>query len=185
MARKIKTIRQSEFYWKRQNYIRPLTQSDVDFVRSFRMSKRAEYFLLKSWGMISSQGLLPGIGVQIAAFNRTPDYFDIADDLVEEWTRSGIARMLHVERQDVIEIIGIVDKQNAARKTWDAARRSISKKIFDESGKVCASCEARKGLTIDHVIPIGLGGHPVEPGNLQVLCRRCNASKGSRHAARY
>lgn len=41
----------------------------------------------------------------------------------------------------------------------------------------CSRCKATKDLTVDHIIPLSAGGSTVE-SNLQVLCRKCNSSKG-------
>lgn len=44
---------------------------------------------------------------------------------------------------------------------------------------VCANCNARDDIHIDHIIPIAKGGsHSI--GNLQPLCSECNLSKGSK-----
>jgi len=43
----------------------------------------------------------------------------------------------------------------------------------------CAACGSLEDLTIDHIIPISRGGsHGI--GNLQSLCRSCNASKNNK-----
>ncbi len=46
----------------------------------------------------------------------------------------------------------------------------------------CKNCKATKDLTVDHIVPLS-DLHPdlrYEISNLQVLCRRCNSSKGDR-----
>ncbi|MBG8556178.1 HNH endonuclease [Hymenobacter sp. BT594] len=43
----------------------------------------------------------------------------------------------------------------------------------------CAKCRSTKRLTVDHIIPLCMGGGN-HRGNLQCLCRRCNRHKGSR-----
>ncbi len=45
---------------------------------------------------------------------------------------------------------------------------------------VCASCGSEEHPEIDHIMPIALGGTS-EDTNLQILCRPCNRSKGSKH----
>lgn len=44
----------------------------------------------------------------------------------------------------------------------------------------CLACGEQLPLTIDHVIPISLGG-PDTPDNIQPLCKSCNSSKGARY----
>jgi len=44
--------------------------------------------------------------------------------------------------------------------------------------KKCAYCKSRENLTIDHKIPVSLGGKN-EAKNLQCLCERCNEMKSS------
>jgi|SRR6478609_1463279 len=45
---------------------------------------------------------------------------------------------------------------------------------------VCAACGSTEYPEIDHIMPIALGGTS-EDSNLQILCRPCNRSKGSKH----
>jgi 5-methylcytosine-specific restriction endonuclease McrA len=44
----------------------------------------------------------------------------------------------------------------------------------------CRHCGSRRDLVIDHIVPWSWGG-PTVVSNLQVLCRRCNNSKGARY----
>ncbi len=39
-------------------------------------------------------------------------------------------------------------------------------------------------LTADHVVPLAAGGAPLDRGNLAVLCRSCNSTKGASGADR-
>ena len=50
-------------------------------------------------------------------------------------------------------------------------------KVLARDGRVCRVCHKTEDLTIDHIRPSALGGAN-EVDNLQVLCRRCNTSKG-------
>jgi 5-methylcytosine-specific restriction endonuclease McrA len=44
--------------------------------------------------------------------------------------------------------------------------------------KKCRICGSRNDLTIDHIVPMRIGGkHEIK--NIQLLCRSCNAKKGS------
>lgn len=52
--------------------------------------------------------------------------------------------------------------------------------FFALFGNQCFKCEQTENLHIDHHIPQHLGGRLV-PGNLAVLCKRCNGAKLDRH----
>lgn len=60
-------------------------------------------------------------------------------------------------------------------------RMPISKKlksyIFDRDKK-CLSCGSLSDLTIDHIIPVSVGGDNSHC-NLQCLCRKCNSIKSN------
>lgn len=45
-------------------------------------------------------------------------------------------------------------------------------------GAVCVRCGASGPLTVDHIVPLALGGtHRLE--NLQAMCEPCNLAKGT------
>lgn len=45
---------------------------------------------------------------------------------------------------------------------------------------VCGFCGTKERLTIDHIIPISLGGKNII-SNTQILCLNCNTRKGARN----
>ncbi len=52
---------------------------------------------------------------------------------------------------------------------------------YDQKGR-CAYCRIKfrgREYHVDHIIPLSAGGSSA-PGNIQLLCRRCNLSKGPR-----
>lgn len=51
------------------------------------------------------------------------------------------------------------------------------KNLCEKYGYVCLCCGEKKPLTIDHVIPLSVGGTNYI-SNIQPLCERCNKSKG-------
>jgi 5-methylcytosine-specific restriction endonuclease McrA len=51
--------------------------------------------------------------------------------------------------------------------------------LCDLWGNKCLYCGATKRLTVDHIVPIKLGG-PNIITNLQLLCRSCNSRKGTK-----
>lgn len=64
-----------------------------------------------------------------------------------------------------------VEKNRLARHIGEF-RRILSQR----DGNYCACCGEQKELTIDHIIPLSLGGK-TRFSNLQLLCRTCNEAK--------
>ena len=93
-----------------------------------------------------------------------------------------------------------LDRENAVRRAAyagdptrylsDSARRRARKRengdylVTDRDyrrilNSPCAGCGSTENIEVDHIVPIARGGrHAV--GNLQALCRSCNASKGAK-----
>jgi 5-methylcytosine-specific restriction endonuclease McrA len=102
-------------------------------------------------------------------------------DKVKEWKQNN---------QDKVKAYRLTDKYRAARARYFNRRRGATgthatqewidlKKIY---GNKCVRCGEKEypghALTIDHKIPISLGGtHNID--NIQPLCARCNSSKGA------
>lgn len=62
-------------------------------------------------------------------------------------------------------------------------RQSISKKkliaVMQNSNSACVACGFTQDLHVDHIVPLSRGGtNDLE--NLQMLCSRCNLSKGAK-----
>ena len=57
-------------------------------------------------------------------------------------------------------------------------RDLVRDRILNKYGNKCCYCGSVHNLEIDHIIPISKGGREDE-GNMQVLCRKCNATKSN------
>lgn len=77
------------------------------------------------------------------------------------------------EHQEYIERIANEPRKQANRYI---AKTSTRNEVFKLHGKACLCCSTDKNITIDHVIPVFLGGaDSIE--NLQPLCKSCNSKK--------
>lgn len=57
----------------------------------------------------------------------------------------------------------------------------VKRFVVKRDGGRCQACGAAADLTIDHkIVPWVEGGSSKDPANLQLLCRSCNSSKGTR-----
>lgn len=90
---------------------------------------------------------------------------------------------------DVIsEYIRYGNNYIARLKSYDARRaranshlqsKAVRKRIFKLRGSFCSRCNSESNLSIDHIVSVYNGGGN-EDENLQVLCRKCNSSKGAK-----
>ncbi len=72
-------------------------------------------------------------------------------------------------------------ERKAARKPKLSAPVSpvMRGRVLQRDADTCQHCGATEDLAIDHIVPESRGGKATLE-NLQVLCRRCNSSKGNR-----
>jgi len=61
----------------------------------------------------------------------------------------------------------------------DPIPEALRWEVFARDNFACKQCGIRAFLTVDHVIPVILGGLTVI-SNLQTLCRSCNSRKGAK-----
>lgn len=60
-----------------------------------------------------------------------------------------------------------------------AIPRAIQREVWQRDGGKCVECETKERLCFDHIVPFSRGGSNTVR-NLQLLCERCNGSKGNR-----
>jgi len=88
------------------------------------------------------------------------------------------ANIEHVRASQVIITQNYRARRNSNGGTFTA--EDIAELRILQKGK-CAWCRRKTKMEVDHIKPILLGGRNDRP-NLQLLCRRCNASKGANDA---
>lgn len=60
--------------------------------------------------------------------------------------------------------------------------KSLRNRVFKRDNYTCQRCQEKKSdyeLECDHIIPISKGGNILDPKNLQTLCKKCHAPKGT------
>lgn len=89
---------------------------------------------------------------------------------VAEWKRDNperVASYKHHRRAMKLENGGEFTKEE-----WE--------NLCEKHGNRCLRCGKKRKLTVDHVLPISLGGSN-DISNLQPLCKDCNCCKGNKH----
>ena len=75
-------------------------------------------------------------------------------------------------------------KSKARAKRYGAEHEPYSRAaVFERWGSRCCYCDG-EATTLDHVTPLGFGGHDVE-ANVVPACARCNSSKGRKTLAKW
>lgn len=73
------------------------------------------------------------------------------------------------------------DKQSLFRRfVFPIIAEAAKDKLYNLFGRQCFRCSSQERLEIDHHIPQYLGGR-LWPGNLVLLCTRCNSIKSDKH----
>ncbi|HZT58952.1 MAG TPA: HNH endonuclease signature motif containing protein [Pyrinomonadaceae bacterium] len=93
---------------------------------------------------------------------------------------SGIIRDYETYRSEWAARKAEDDKHvKAQRKIMASKRKEFFIALEKRDGLFCQACGSVENLVIDHILPLSDGGFS-ELENLQLLCRFCNGSKGSR-----
>ena len=138
------------------------------------------------WGdvgsMLKIEGLVVGGGGSAGAVLLLPSAAKPPDDVPyhqltpEQWSD-------WLQRSDVPEILVSEDGLAKAfhRKTRYEISGLVQQRIWVADGFKCVYCNRKMGevqMTIDHFIPLELGGKN-GPANYLSACRKCNKDKGS------
>ena len=61
----------------------------------------------------------------------------------------------------------------------EAIPRTVQREVWQRDGGRCVECSSKEKLCFDHIVPFSRGGSNAVR-NLQLLCEKCNLSKGNR-----
>jgi hypothetical protein len=87
-----------------------------------------------------------------------------------EWAAAVIDTALKIDRR------ALLPSQRSGR---TPIPQHVKTEVWQRDGGCCVQCRAMDYLEFDHVIPRSKGGADT-PGNLQLLCRRCNSEKSDK-----
>jgi len=68
------------------------------------------------------------------------------------------------------------DVRNRKRRGSARLQKQLRETVFARDGEFCIECKSAENLTLDHILPLSLGGANAAE-NLQVLCQKCHTKK--------
>ena len=74
---------------------------------------------------------------------------------------------------------GSMPKPKPIKPRREAIPRAVQREVWQRDGGKCVECSSNEKLCFDHIVPFSRGGSNTVR-NLQLLCERCNLSKGNR-----
>ena len=96
-------------------------------------------------------------------------------------------RKSHPEKVREMERLSTSVRRARKRNALGIISPNIIKQLWDKQGGLCNNSFCKVDLVfeirmyhLDHIMPLALGGKH-EDSNLQLLCARCNLSKGAKH----
>ncbi|SLM28482.1 Stress protein (modular protein) [Desulfamplus magnetovallimortis] len=75
--------------------------------------------------------------------------------------------------------IAAMPKPKPKKPRREAIPRAVQREVWQRDGGQCVECNSKAKLCFDHIVPFSKGGSNTVR-NLQLLCERCNLSKGNR-----
>lgn len=84
---------------------------------------------------------------------------------------------------DVVSLIPVdvasMPKAPEPKPRREAIPRTVQREVWQRDGGRCVDCSSKEKLCFDHIVPFSRGGSNAVR-NLQLLCEKCNLSKGNR-----
>jgi 5-methylcytosine-specific restriction endonuclease McrA len=98
------------------------------------------------------------------------------------WQKSNWQKVLEIGRRwSKNNPEKVLEKSRTRRALKRGSGGTITKaewhQLLEKAGYKCMRCGSKERLTLDHVVPLAVGGKH-EINNAQVLCQSCNSSKG-------
>lgn len=93
-----------------------------------------------------------------------------AAQAISEWKKANREKVATYTRNRRAKVAGISGEHVTPEQIEE---------LYGESDGVCPACSKNTKLTVDHIVPIARGGSN-SIDNLQLICGRCNSSKGTK-----
>jgi hypothetical protein len=153
------------------------TQSTTTLAKACRMSRPQ---IVDSKKVLVAKGLIK-IDVVANPYGGRPYHEITVVDIWEENVAKFSTPKKQLAEWEELRLASAKLEDRTMREKWTATSGSKRQVVFEAGGWQCAECghqgDEDNPLEIDHIVPICKGGTN-ELSNLQVLCRKCNRTKG-------
>lgn len=99
-------------------------------------------------------------------------------DLLCHVARWGDGRCGHLSEIMANILVGEVELTAGSKSNRKKVKDKVKRDVMRRDNNQCLNCGKKEDLTLDHIIPISLGGCDSNE-NLQILCRSCNSKKST------
>ena len=86
---------------------------------------------------------------------------------------------LFCRNSDVNNVVNTSQITIQLKQRRESLPKSAQREVWQRDGGKCVECGTKEKLCYDHIIPFSKGGSN-SVRNLQLLCERCNLTKGNR-----
>ena len=117
----------------------------------------------------------------------------LANEIKSAWKQKYLERVILCHKRNIDKVLAkLLARGNNVRASMMARSRKVGVKfeldieeiremIYEAYGAPCKYCSRQltlKNLVFDHTLPVSKGGESIR-SNLQIICKPCNAVKGS------
>lgn len=154
---------------------RPIKDKVFAYCRDCERKKSVEYYSLKSQEQKGNRNRR-----EWARRKDDPKYHEYRQKWLEENKEDQAAKnkKWREENRNIV-IIWRTNQSAKARYNQPSVTMAEWSIVLELLGERCIACESDEYLSVDHVVPLSLGGEN-NVLNLQPLCLRCNMKKGAR-----
>jgi Holliday junction DNA helicase RuvB len=79
---------------------------------------------------------------------------------------------------EALQMLTSADEPNESLPGRENIASEVRREVWRRDGGKCVRCGSRENLEYDHIIPVSMGGSNTAR-NVELLCERCNRSKGA------
>jgi hypothetical protein len=122
---------------------------------------------------------LPALKLEIRSLTEADGTIAFIRALRDSKPLPEVTREVIASHSSILVNASTMPRPPESRPRREAIPRLVQREVWQRDGGRCVECSTREKLCFDHIVPFSRGGSNTIR-NLQLLCERCNLSKGNR-----